>query len=81
MTAPLSWFGAFNKTDWDVGKAREAHANVRGGRFQIIRRDAECFVVRWCPPFRCPDMPWTDIGMATTAEAAIALAEAHNMME
>jgi hypothetical protein len=71
----LCWFGSFKKTAWEVGKAREAVGAC--GRYQI-RRDADGFVVRWCPPFRCPDVPWQDIGTTATETEAIALAETHN---
>ena len=34
--------------------------------------------MRYCPPYKCPDEPWQDIGAAATQEAAIALAQTHN---
>jgi hypothetical protein len=58
---------------------REAYASGRGGRYQIQRYD-EGFVVRYCPPYDLTDV-WDDIGTATTQEAAIALAQAHNDSE
>ena len=52
----LHWFGSFKKTAWKVGEAREAHADNRGGRYQI-QRDAEAFIIRYCerisPPTCC----------------------------
>jgi hypothetical protein len=74
---PLRWFGTYQKTTWKVGKKREAFASGRGGRYQIQRYD-DGFVVRYCPPYKCPDEPWQDIGRAATPEAAIALAQTHN---
>lgn len=75
----LRWFGGYKKSSWKVGwdYRREAYASGRGGRYQIQRYD-EGFVVRYCPPYKCPDQPWQDIGTAATQEEAIAQAQAHN---
>jgi hypothetical protein len=81
VATPLRWFGAWKKTSWEVGEkpknGREAYAHGRGGRYRIKRYDYG-FVVRYCPPYKCPDEPWEDLGTAETAEAAIALAQADN---
>jgi hypothetical protein len=77
----LRWFGAWKKTNWEVGEkptnGREAYASGRGGRYRI-KRYVEGFVVSYYPPDKCPDTPWEDIGTAATQDAAIALAQAHN---
>ena len=82
----LSWFDAWKRTEWKVGTKREAHAGGtgprdasggKGGRYRIERRAEEDFVVSFCPPRRCPDEPWEEIGCATTEPAAIAAAQAH----
>jgi hypothetical protein len=69
----LRWFGAWKKSEWKVGwdDRREAYASGRGGRYRIVRFD-DCFAVSYCPPYKCPDEPWGDIGIATTQEEAIA---------
>jgi hypothetical protein len=79
MSESLRWFGTWKKREWKVGWKwrREAYASGRGGRYQIQRYD-EGFVVRYCPPYKCPDEPWEEIGRAATQEAAIAIAQAHN---
>jgi hypothetical protein len=77
MSENLHWFGAWKRTSWEVGAKREAYAGGSGGRYQIKRYE-EGFVVRYYPPYKCPDEPWEDIGTAATQEAAIAAAQAHN---
>ena len=77
MSENLHWFGAWKRTSWEVGAKREAYAGGSGGRYQIKRYE-EGFVVRYYPPYKCPDEPWEEIGRAATQEAAIALAQAHN---
>jgi hypothetical protein len=73
----LRWFGSWKKTDWKVGTAREAYADRRGGRYQI-RRHADGFVVRWCPPHNPVAQPWQEIRTVATPTEAVAVAQAHN---
>ena len=44
----------------------------------IQRLSNDCFAVAYCPPYKCPDEPWEDIGTVATQEEATALAQAHN---